>query len=277
MLRHLAFGLVVLEACTSPEGPRSTSAPLGSPASLAASRVVPPATEPGAPIDVRSLGAIEAEPGESVIYEDGHFVAAPRIRDAVGDGLAKRVLGATFSRYLTTECPKIPGVEHATGWVELDRMQSEASALGLFRPKIVQRVDGHFTAPYLDETLFTIDIGNCVNNAAYQVMHVVFDTSKVETPNTQLRARVRVETHHWGGIRFVGVVERDGLDVLIATTDGYSHYADAQLRRFLPGTERVASWQLVTDEHSVLFDAKCSVVLTAPSAPLKLRKAHCLQ
>jgi hypothetical protein len=93
----------------------------------------------------------------------------------------RRVLDATFPRYLSARCPKVPGIEDANTWVARDELQAETSAKGLFIPRGIQRVHGSFTRPHARETLYAIELEECVVNGFRHYVEVVFDEHDMKT------------------------------------------------------------------------------------------------
>ncbi len=88
---------------------------------------------------------------------------------------AVRVLGAAFARYLRGPCPpKSAAVTNAGTWGELDRLRAEAHARGLFRPHVIQRIAGSFSRAGAEETLYAVELNECVANGWTACLDLVF-------------------------------------------------------------------------------------------------------
>lgn len=138
-----------------------------------------------------------------------------RVADVDDPREAKRVLDATFARYLTTPCPAIAGVERADTWTKLDALQAAMRRRGLFRPEVRQRISGSFTRAGADETLYVVAIGDCVGNGWDAYVDVVFARGG-RTPVA------RIAHGDWGASRYrvVAVERAAGEDRLVVTSNG---------------------------------------------------------
>jgi hypothetical protein len=181
---------------------------------------------------------------------DGELIGASRVQPVGNLDLEKRVLDATFAKYLTTApCPPIGAAERAKTWVELDLLQGREDALGHLRPRVLRRVDGRFTerdGGGIGETVFMIDPGHCVNNGSFDRLYVVFDRGEVDG-SKKLVPRGRAMTSDWHPRELAGVVERDGVDLLIETAAATNDELDASLLRFEPLGKNGSRSRLVVD------------------------------
>lgn len=107
-----------------------------------------------------------------------------------------QVLHSVFLSYLTGACPKIPEADEVHTWVEADELQALTHARGWFAPGPIARVHGTFTHLGAQETLYTVEVGECVENGGRSYVDVVFDSSSSAVPSRATR-RALVTTSQW--------------------------------------------------------------------------------
>jgi hypothetical protein len=161
---------------------------------------LPPEAPPVAPAP--TLSSVATPPAAAA------WVPVLRLEPSTAE--AKRVLDATFPKYLRGECPPDPAFARAGTWSELDRLQARAHAAGRFRPRVLQRIDGSFSRPGIVETLYAIELGECVGNGWSACIDVVF---------AQGAAKPALQVHYggWGSVscRYEGIAHNDGVDLLL--------------------------------------------------------------
>jgi hypothetical protein len=229
MLRRWTPSLLILQlGCHSP-GSTTSTVPVAL-TDAAASSSSAAVSAPSAFTDASSGGADIAS-GETLLVQRGRFEGAARIRNDVDATAARRALDATYSRYLGGPCPTVPAAEHAQTWTELDKRKAEATSRGLFRPIVVQRIDGRFTDASVDEVLFVIDDGECVQNGGTSMTLVVVAAAALVHAHGKLALRARESFGGWGDAdHVVGVVTHGGLDVIV--------WRGGAVMRFAPKFER---------------------------------------
>jgi hypothetical protein len=144
--------------------------------------------------------------------------AAPptRIHSVDNEGERKRILDATFPKYLNGDCPRVQGEKEAVTWTKLDELKATTYRQGLFVPRVLQRIEGSFSRAGATETLYRVAVGQCVSNGFEDFVDVIFD-SGTSTP------RFRVETSVEGGgdVAFAEIARKgDGRDALRMVSKG---------------------------------------------------------
>ena len=194
-----------VEAERAPEPAPSASPPASLPSGSASSEAPATTTPPPPP-------SSDAAPVSDAGIDAGP-TPDPRITDTIDPKEQKLVLGATFPRFLTGDCPAV--TRSAGTWTQLDALQESTYRRGLFTPTVAQRLTGSFTAPGRKETLYVIDVRDCVSNGFAHHVVSVFDTGALALKSP--RPLVRVELHELPSsspLRFVAIAERDGVDAL---------------------------------------------------------------
>ncbi len=211
----------------------------------------------------------------NVIYDRGTFPSmVARIDDGkdIEPALAKHVIDGLFPRHVNRVCPEITDVRRAKSWVDLDELRAKADKMGLFLPRVLQRIDGHFTSEYVRETLFVIDVGHCVDNGSVDTRYVVFDA--VTVWDKVLAPRAIVDVREWHAHSLVGVVEDDGLDVLFARSCCTGGDDEVHSLRFQ--LDDGGRWTLGREERGrVVLDPRCRVLYGSANAPRSLYRASC--
>jgi hypothetical protein len=146
---------------------------------------------------------------------------------------ASRVLDATFTKYRRGPCPPNPAVARAGTWSELDRLQAQAHARGHFRPVVVQRIDGSFSHAGAEETLYAIDLGECVANGSTSCLDVLFTRGRKDPV-------FRVEHGGQGGYAcgYEGIATTDGVDAVMRKPPPYEGWL-----RLTVGAGAAATWR----------------------------------
>lgn len=138
----------------------------------------------------------------------------PRFSKDFTEEEQQRVLRASFPKFLRGACPPDDRAKNAGTWGRLSELQEEAYRRGLFKPRLVQRITGCFTAKESEETLYLIAVNACVQSDFQDDLLVVFRSAERDEVASPLRSieSTRVATRPSA---FVAIERGEGVDFLL--------------------------------------------------------------
>jgi len=139
----------------------------------------------------------------------------PRFSKDFTEEEQQRVLRASFPKFLRGACPPDDRAKNAGTWGRLSELQEEAYRRGLFKPRLVQRITGCFTAKESEETLYLIAVNACVQSDFQDDLLVVFRSAELATKSPHPFVRIESTRVATRPSAFVAIERREGVDFLL--------------------------------------------------------------